>query len=565
MIRLRKAGTGDNIKSIDVSHATFVIASSKDLRNPNFSSQATTKSHDHSINTTTNTHHSSHPHSRLLTMKSNSHTTPHYLLLLLLACALFLSKQAHARQPNPHSMILGLTRATLDLPTPKPIISRVKKSSESLDMMELREVRDGYLMTLNLGTPSQIFQVYMDTGSDLTWVPCGNISFDCLDCDDFKNSKILGSFSPSHSSSSYRDSCASSFCINVHSSDNTFDTCTAAGCSLGALLKGTCLRPCPSFAYTYGDGVVSGTLTRDFLRVHGSSPNSSRDVPKFCFGCVGTTYREPIGIAGFGKGPLSIPSQLGFLQKGFSHCFLAFRFANNPNVSSPLVVGDLAISSKDDLQFTPMLKSPAYPNYYYIGLEAITIGGGGGGGNAVTTVTQVPLSMRDFDSSGNGGMMIDSGTTYTHLPEPLYSQLLSSLQSTINFPRAKEAEMRTGFDLCYHVPCRNNATTSAFGPCGVDSLPSITFHFLNNASLVLPQENHFYAMSAPINSTQVKCLLFQSMDGGDGGYQYGGPAGILGSFQQQNVEVVYDLEKERIGFRTTDCAVAAAAQGLHKN
>nr|GME14849.1 probable aspartyl protease At4g16563 [Ipomoea batatas] len=477
-------------------------------------------------------------------------------------------------------MILGLTRVTSDLSTPKSAaITRVKKSSESLDVMEpLREVRDGYLISLNLGTPPQIFEVYMDTGSDLTWVPCGNISFDCLDCDDYKNSKILGSFSPSRSSSSYRDSCASSFCVNVHSSDNGFDTCAAAGCPLGALLKGTCLRACPSFAYTYGDGVVSGTLTRDFLRVHGSSPNSSRDVPKFCFGCVGATYREPIGIAGFGKGPLSIPSQLGFLQKGFSHCFLAFRFANNPNVSSPLVVGDVAISSKDDLQFTPMLNSPAYPNYYYIGLEAITIGGSGTGAggagsagsaggpgdssNAAVTVThQVPLSMRNFDSSGNGGMLIDSGTTYTHLPEPLYSQLLSSLQSTIHFPRATEAEMRTGFDLCYHVPCRSNATA---GPGGVDddvSLPSITFHFLNNATLVLPQENHFYAMSAPTNSTQVKCLLFQSMNGAGAGAgdQYGGPAGIFGSFQQQNVEVVYDLEKERIGFRTTECAL----QGLH--
>jgi hypothetical protein len=47
----------------------------------------------------------------------------------------------------------------------------------------------------------------------------------------------------------------------------------------------------------------------------------------------------------------------------------------------------------------------------------------------------------------------------------------------------------------------------------------------------------------------------------DGDY---GPAGVLGSFQQQDVEVVYDMEKERIGFRPMDCASAASFQGFNK-
>ncbi|KDP33103.1 hypothetical protein JCGZ_13547 [Jatropha curcas] len=413
-------------------------------------------------------------------------------------------------------------------------------------MEPLREVRDGYLISLSIGTPSQVIQVYMDTGSDLTWVPCGSLSFDCMDCDDYRNNKLTAAFSPSQSSSSYRDSCASPYCINIHSSDNSFDPCTVAGCSLSTLVKATCSRPCPSFAYTYGaGGIVTGTLTRDTLRVHGSDPNVTKDIPKFLFGCVGSTYHEPIGIAGFGRGALSLPSQLGLLQKGFSHCFLAFKYANNPNITSPLVIGDITLSSIDEMQFTPLLKSPMYPNYYYVGLEAISVGN--------VSATQVPLILREFDSRGNGGMLIDSGTTYTHLPEPFYSQILSTLESMIHYPRASEVEIRTGFDLCYKVPCPNNSLIAKD-----NVFPSITLHFSNNASLVLPQGNLFYAMSAPTNSTVVKCLLFQSMD--DGEY---GPAGVFGSFQQQNVQVVYDLEKERIGFQAMDCASAAASQGLH--
>ncbi|KAI3436932.1 Peptidase A1 domain-containing protein [Psidium guajava] len=410
----------------------------------------------------------------------------------------------------------------------------------------LREDRDGYLISLNIGTPSQVIQVYLDTGSDLTWVPCGNLSFDCMDCDDYKNNKPNAAFSPSYSSSTLRDSCFSRFCIDVHSSDNPYDPCIIAGCSLSNILKDTCAWPCPSFAYTYGaGGIVAGTLTRDTLRVHSTNPNVTREVPKFAFGCVGSTYREPIGLVGFGRGSLSLPSQLGFLQKGFSHCFLAFKYANNPNMSSPLVIGDVAIAPRGDLQFTPMLKSPIYPNYYYIGLEGIAVG------NA--SVTTVPNNLREFDSQGNGCLLIDSGTTYTHLPEPFYSQLLSILESAISYPRAKEVEARSGFDLCYKVPCPSNTNPMN------DDLPTITFHFLNNVSLVLPHGNSFYAMGAPIDSSVVKCLLFQSMDDGDG------PAGVFGSFQQQNVEVVYDLENGRVGFQPMDCALAASAKGLLHN
>lgn len=479
---------------------------------------------------------------------------PTYLFFLLLIAALMLnSNQTLATPSNLNSVVLGMKHSSTSLPSPKPSRNSSKRRpSEALDMMEpLREVRDGYLISLNFGTPPQAIQVYMDTGSDLTWVPCGNLSFDCINCDEYKNNIRLttaNTFSPSFSSSSGRDLCGSIFCIDIHSSDNAFDTCTMAGCSLVTLLKATCPRPCPSFAYTYGaGGVVTGALTRDTLMVHGNSPGVTREIPKFCFGCVGSTYREPIGIAGFGRGRLSLPSQLGLLQKGFSHCFLAFKYANNPNISSPLVIGDVAISSKDYLQYTPMLKCPMYPNFYYIGLEGISVG------NA--SAIKVPRSLREIDWKSNGGMLIDSGTTYSHLPEPLYSQLLEVLQSMISYPRATDMEMRAGFDLCYKVPCTNNINFID----DRDLLPSITFHFLNNVSLVLPRGNHFYAMGAPSNSTVVKCLLFQSMDDGD----YG-PAGVFGSFQQQNVEVVYDLEKERVGFQTRDCALAAAGQGLHK-
>ncbi|KAJ0980407.1 hypothetical protein J5N97_008662 [Dioscorea zingiberensis] len=426
---------------------------------------------------------------------------------------------------------------------------------EVMDMMEpLRGFKDGYIISLNFGTPPQVVQVFMDTGSDLTWVPCGNLSFECMQCGDYKSNKLVSSFYPSLSSSSLRDTCTSSFCTSIHNSDNPFDPCAMAGCSLTTILKGSCPRPCPSFSYTYGGGgLIIGSLNRDILRVHGSDLSSSpREISSFCFGCVSSSFMEPIGLVGFGKGTLSLPSQLGFLHKGFSHCFLGFNFSNNPNISSPLIIGDLAITSKEEFHFTPMLTSPMYPNSYYIGLESITVISNGNNGNSSTTsLVEVPLNLKAFDSRGNGGMLIDSGTTYTHLPEPLYSKLLLELSSKISYMRSTDIEQRSGFDLCFKVPVYSNNEHEQ------ELLPLISFHFLDNVELVLPTESCFYAMSAAKESMVVKCLLFQSMEDGD----YG-PAGVFGSFQQQNVEVVYDLEKERIGFLAKDCASSAASHGL---
>ncbi|KAL5203457.1 hypothetical protein ABZP36_014409 [Zizania latifolia] len=417
-----------------------------------------------------------------------------------------------------------------------------------LDIIEpVTTYTDGYLLSLNLGMPPQVFQVYLDTGSDLTWVPCTNTSYQCMQCgnDQHGISSSTPTFSPSKSSSTSRELCGSRFCVDIHSSDSSHDPCAAAGCSIPAFMSGLCPRPCPPFSYTYGGGaLVLGSLARDIVTLHGSIYGIGTiplGFPGFCFGCVGSSIREPIGIAGFGKGPLSLPSQLGFLGKGFSHCFLGFRFARNPNVTSSLVMGDLALSGKDGFLFTPMLESITYPNFYYIGLEGISIGDG--------AAIAAPPSLSTIDPRGNGGVIVDTGTTYTHLPDPFYSSILSSLSSVTPYERSHDLETRTGFDLCFKIPC-------AHTPCTQDEqLPLMSLHFPGDVKLTLPKESCYYAVAAPKNSVVVKCLLFKRMDDDDGGDV--GAGAILGSFQMQNVEVVYDLEAGRIGFQPKDCALHA--------
>ncbi|KAK8629240.1 hypothetical protein V6N13_078091 [Hibiscus sabdariffa] len=68
------------------------------------------------------------------------------------------------------------------------------------------------------------------------------------------------------------------------------------------------------------------------------------------------------------------------------------------------------------MRFTPMLRSP------------------------------MPSNLKVLDSQCNGGMLIDSDTTYTHLPEPF--------QSAITYPWATDVEMQMGSTsvIEFHVP-----------------------------------------------------------------------------------------------------------------
>ena len=139
----------------------------------------------------------------------------------------------------------------------------------------------------------------MDSGSDLGWVPCLDPSkptfFYCIGCE--KYHKRIDTFYPWCSHCSNLESCNSSFCLDFHTSEDPYDTCLMAGCSLRALHEGTCSMSCPPFSYRYGDGIVTAQTMRERIVVKAGS--STEKICNFGFCCAVATLNEPIGIAGF--------------------------------------------------------------------------------------------------------------------------------------------------------------------------------------------------------------------------------------------------------------------------
>ncbi|XP_014495153.1 probable aspartyl protease At4g16563 [Vigna radiata var. radiata] len=379
----------------------------------------------------------------------------------------------------------------------------------------------GYSIDLNFGTPPQTSPFVLDTGSSLVWFPC-TTRYICSHClfPNIDPTKIH-TFIPKNSSTAKLLGCRNPKCGYLFGSD------LQSRCPQCQPNSQNCSVTCPPYIIEYGLGSTAGFLLLDNLNF------PSKIVPQFLVGCSILSIRQPSGIAGFGRGQDSLPSQMAL--KRFSYCLLSHSFDDSTE-NSDLV---LHISSTGDtktngLSYTPFhpnpsASNPAFLEYYYLSLRKVIVGG---------KKVKIPFSFLDPGSDGHGGTIVDSGSTFTFMERPVYDLVAQEFVKQLgNFSRAEDVEAQSGLGPCFNT---SGAKTVNF--------PEFTFQFKGGAKMTLPVENYF----SLIDDSEVVCLTVVS-DGGAGPAKMSGPAIILGNYQQQNFHIEYDLENERFGFGPQSC------------
>lgn len=365
-----------------------------------------------------------------------------------------------------------------------------------------------YFMDVFVGTPPKHFSLILDTGSDLNWIQC----VPCHDC--FEQT---GPYYDPKKSNSYRNiSCNDPRC-NLVSSPEPSHPCRPEK------------QSCPYY-YWYGDSSnTTGDFALETFTVNLTAENGRsefRKVENVMFGCGHWNrglFHGAAGLLGLGRGPLSFSSQLQSLYgHSFSYCLVDRN--SNTSVSSKLIFGeDKNLLSHPQLNFTSLIsgKENAVDTFYYVQIKSVVVGG---------VALSIPEEVWGFSSDGGGGTIIDSGTTLSYFAEPAYEIIREAFVKGVKgYPVVEDFPV---LEPCYNVS-------------GVAEvvLPSFGIVFGDGAVWNFPVENYFIKVE-PDGDVVCLAMLGTPRSG----------LSIIGNYQQQNFQILYDTKGSRLGFAPTKCA-----------
>lgn len=350
-----------------------------------------------------------------------------------------------------------------------------------------------------VGTPTATFLVALDTGSDLFWVPC-----DCKHCAPMDNNAstpgvALRPYSPGKSSTSKPVGCDHALCDRPNA-------CDAANSS------------CPyTVRYVSANTSSSGVLVEDvihFSRERESVVGGEPVEAPVVLGCGQVQTGAFLdgaavdGLLGLGLDKVSVPSVLAaaglVASDSFSMCF-------SPDGLGRINFGDAGIRGQAE---TPFIVSNRHPSYN------ISVTGMSVAGEAVAA---------EFAA------VVDSGTSYTYLNDPVYTDLATSFNSQVREKRANFSAS-IPFEYCYEVTSGQTEL----------STPVVTL--TTGGGAVFPVKEPFVIIGGQTSDGRVVVL----------GYclavlKNGITVDIIGQNFMTGLKVVFDRERSVLGWHEFDC------------
>ncbi|KAM7256168.1 hypothetical protein ACFE04_011909 [Oxalis oulophora] len=227
-----------------------------------------------------------------------------------------------------------------------------------------------------------------------------------------------------------------------------------------------------------------------------------------------TGYDEKVRAI-FGLGLDGDSSFIGTMSYNFSYCVGSLFSSNDQSI---LIIGEGAIL---DGPWTPFR---SYNGHYHVTLEGISIG-----------KDHLPIDHTVFERNsvtGEGGVIMDSGTTFTLLTCPAFEVVSTNVNSVMHF-QFNTARYDTGRanDICYKVRIEQ-----------IYDFPDFTFYFANKVSIRVLGMDMFY------RNGRLLCLGIQSSDAL-------GDLSIIRLVVQKHINIGHDIDGKRIYLnRVADCA-----------
>ncbi|KAG5019067.1 hypothetical protein AAZX31_06G109300 [Glycine max] len=352
-----------------------------------------------------------------------------------------------------------------------------------------------YTVSLAIGNPPKVYDLDIDTGSDLTWVQC---DAPCQGCTIPRNRlyKPNGNLVK----------CGDPLCKAIQSAPNHH-----------------CAGPNEQCDYEveYADqGSSLGVLLRDNIPLKFTNGSLAR--PILAFGCgydqkhVGhNPSASTAGVLGLGNGKTSILSQLhslGLIRNVVGHCL-------SERGGGFLFFGDQLVP-QSGVVWTPLLQSSSTQHYKT--------------GPADLFFDRKPTSVKGLQ------LIFDSGSSYTYFNSKAHKALVNLVTNDLRGKPLSRATEDSSLPICWRGPKPFKSlhdVTSNFKPL------LLSFTKSKNSLLQLPPEAYLIV-------TKHGNVCLGILDGTEIGL---GNTNIIGDISLQDKLVIYDNEKQQIGWASANC------------
>ncbi|OWM88744.1 aspartic proteinase nepenthesin-1-like [Punica granatum] len=352
-----------------------------------------------------------------------------------------------------------------------------------------------YTTEVTLGTPTSPQQLLVDTGSGLIWTQCAP----CINCYD------------------------QSIPIFNRDQSRTYSKvpCDDPICARHKCLDGEC-----AYQINYGGGAVSRGLVSKETFTFTTNQGLVR-VPNIVFGCGDDNQRFAFdrrgisGILGLDMGPDSLTMQLfNQIQGRFSYCLVYSKA--EMTASSPLRFGeDTVLPPRPDIQTISIVKQRRFKNIY-VKLVDVSVGDKRLG---------FPPGTFDLDTNtGRGGCMFDTGALGMYFNQGPYDAVMKEFDDHFSSFGLKRVSVSKDLRYCYNYHPKFQAYAK------------MTLHFPTADYVVEP--TYLYLHYERKGYFCVGVFIYPGQQ----------QQTIIGSWLQQDMRLLYDLNVGVIRFMPENCA-----------
>ncbi|XP_038695846.1 aspartic proteinase Asp1-like isoform X2 [Tripterygium wilfordii] len=351
-----------------------------------------------------------------------------------------------------------------------------------------------YYAMVNIGNPPKLYDLDIDTGSDLTWVQC---DAPCVSCTKPRESL----YKPKRN----LVRCQHPLCAAIQVPETRHCESPTDQCD---------------YEVDYADtGSSSGVLVADVIPLRLS--NGSVIAPRLAFGC-GYDQKTPgpapapptAGVLGLGSGKVSLVSQMyamAITQNVMGHCL-------SGQGGGFIFIGDDLVPPAG-IVWTPMTTS--LKEFYSSGPTELFFGG-------------KPSGLKGFQ------VIFDSGSSYTYFNSEAYKTTLKLIRQDIKGKPLKDAPEEEALPVCWKggKPFKSiRDVSSYFKPMVLifTKLKNVQLQLAPEAYLIVTEKGN--ACLGILNGTEIDL----------------GNLNILGDISLQDKMVIYDNGKQQIGWVSTDC------------